>query len=65
LDFPGFDAAGANIHSLCGGSNLNANTLNIWIPTTLGAAVRVAEAHAEDRFFVADFTNGGHAVLSY
>ena len=64
MDLPGFDAAGANIHALGGGSHLNADALNVGIPTALCAAMGVAEAHAEDGFFVADFTNGGHAVLS-
>ena len=45
-DLAGLDAARADIHALRRTIDDGANTLNVWIPTTLGASVRVRHTHA-------------------
>jgi hypothetical protein len=65
-DFGGLDdlasteAAGANVDPLGGTVHQGSNALNVWIPTTLGAHVGVANTHAERRLLAANFANRCH-----
>ena len=60
----GADARGADVHSLGGSTDTGTNRLDVRVEPTVGAAVGVADALAEDRSLVADVADGGHERAS-
>ncbi len=58
--FAGPQAAGADVYSLRSTVDQGANSLDVRVPTTLGADMAVADAHAKRRLLAADFTNACH-----
>jgi hypothetical protein len=59
-NFAGAKAARTNVYSLGGAVDQSPHTLDVWIPTTLGSDMAVADAHAKGRLLAADFTNACH-----
>src|SRR3954469_10363008 len=59
-DLAGLEAGRADIDALRRAVDDRAHALHVRVPPPLGAAVRVAEPHPEDRLLAAHVTHGGH-----
>ena len=59
----GLDAGGADVQALGSGTDHGANPLNVRVPTTLGAPVRVRDVVAEAGTLAADIAGGSHGTL--
>ena len=50
-------ATGAHVHAHGGRADQGAHALDVRVPTSLGATVRVRDVHAEGRLLAADFAD--------
>src|SRR5262245_33113591 len=62
-DFAGLDAAGADVLTLGGTLHEGADALDVRVPATLRATVRVRHRHTPRRALAAHFTNRCHDEL--
>jgi hypothetical protein len=63
LDLAGLEARGADIQTLRGdtvNADKSLDPLDVGVPTSVGATVRVRNAVTEARSFAADFAVGSH-----
>src|SRR5688572_31282417 len=60
LDLSGLDAARADVQALRRAVDHDADALDVRVPPALGAAVRVADVHAEAGVLPADLANRCH-----
>ncbi len=59
-DFAGPQAASTDVNALGSTLDQGTNSLDVWIPTTVGTDVGVAHALTERRLFAAYLTDRGH-----
>lgn len=62
-DLPGFKAGGADIQAFGGTRNHGPHALDIRVPATLGASVRVRNGETPDGALSADVASGSHDTL--
>src|SRR5689334_5513876 len=63
-DLAGLDAAGADVQALRGAVDDGPDLLDVGVPPTLGATVRVADVHPEGRVLPAHLAHSCHRSVT-